>query len=269
MSVLIDPAALRQTACELAKIGGVAARRLFGKVSVARKADNSPVTEADHVTQDAILRALAKRYPLHAIVVEETVAKPERHVEARASDYCWVIDPIDGTRNFGRGVRIYATSVAVLHRGRPVAGAIYDATSESVYSAAVGLGARRDETPLIVQDRAIDRETAVAIGSFRRHPAPAAVRGWMDQYLLRNQGSTSLHIAWVASGLVDAAYANDCKLWDIAAAALLVEEAGGLATGPGGEAIWPIDPAAYNGVDMPVLAAAPTLHRRLLADLRA
>lgn len=194
------------------------------------------------------------------------------------------LDPIDGTRNFARGIRIYACSVAVLYNGRPIAGAIYDATSGVIFSAALGGGALRNEERLLLDElvpatstlnaaKAVpsgdsDRETTIAVGSFRRKPMPPFVRDWIGRYLIRNMGSTSLHFAWIAAGLVDAAYTNECKLWDIAAAALLIEESGGLVTTASGASPWPIQLDAYDGEDFHVLAGDRAIHRRLLTDTR-
>jgi len=267
MAVESYPGELRETAIVLAQLGGQTAARFLGKVTATRKADDSPVTEADHAAQEAILSALAHRHPSHSILVEEDVVRPDRHAALAGSDYCWIVDPIDGTRNFSRGVRIYATSIAVMHGGRPIAAAIHDATTEVVYSAAYGGGAFREDERIVLRDRPIDRDTTVAVGSFRRREAPQAVRGWLDRFLLRNFGSTSLHLAWVAAGLVDAAYSAECKLWDIAAAALFIEEAGGIITDQAGRTLWPIDLLAYSGEDIPVLAGTPTMHSCLLATL--
>ncbi|RIK66567.1 MAG: hypothetical protein DCC65_09450 [Planctomycetota bacterium] len=262
-----EPSALRDFACELARLGGRTAGRLFGKVSVHRKADNSPVTDADHITQDAILRALSERYPDHAILVEETVADPGRHADSGASDFCWVVDPIDGTRNYARGVRVYATSVAVLHRGRTIAGAICDATNDAVYSASRGCGAFRDHDLIRIAEPPVARELTIAVGSFRRRPMPVAVKEWMGQYHVRNMGSTSLHLAWIAAGFVDAAYSIDCKLWDVAAAALIVEEAGGCVTTEAGGPLWPCGAPALRGEDLQILAGAKGIHQVLLKSL--
>lgn len=287
-----DPDTLRLFAVELAQLGGRTAERLFGKVTVTRKADNSPVTEADHITQEAILRALAERYPDHAILVEETIADPSRHAKQSASDFCWVVDPIDGTRNFARGVRVFATSVALLHYGRPIASAVFDATSGSIYSAALGHGAFRDETPLSSTSPmsvpspstpthatppgvrslslpALDRDTTIGVGSFRRNPMPDFVRDWMSRYLMRNLGSTSLHFTWIAAGLLDAAYTNECKIWDIAAPALILEESGVRLTTDSGATLWPFAAESYTGTDLTLLAAHPSVHAKLLGDMHS
>jgi myo-inositol-1(or 4)-monophosphatase len=263
-----DLGELQSVARDLAIIGGRTALELVGKVDVSRKADNTPVTQADLAVQDAILAVLAKRYPSHAILVEENVPRPERHAAVAASDYCWVVDPIDGTRNFARGANLYATSVAVLHLGRPVAGAIHDAASREVYSASLGGGAFRDDRRMTLLDRPIDYNTTLALSSLRRRTVLPAVHEWMKTYLYRNLGSLCLHLAWVAMGFVDAAYAHECKLWDIAAGALLIREAGGVITSPTGQPIWPMDLSGYHGGDIPMLAGTPRMHAELLRTFR-
>ena len=149
----------------------------------------------------------------------------------------------------------------------PLAGAVFDATTGRVYSAARGQGAFRDEQPLVLQDRPVDSDSVVMLSSFRRRAIPAEVRAWMDQYLYRNQGSLCLHLAWVAAGLADAAYALECKLWDIAAAALIIQEAGGVATDHAGDSLWPVVLKDYRDEDIPVLVGTPTMHARLLKSL--
>ncbi|MCG8407601.1 MAG: inositol monophosphatase [Phycisphaerales bacterium] len=267
MSNDFKPADLRIAACKLAELGGETARRYFGRASVSRKADDTPVTEADHATQGAILDALAGQFPSHAILVEEEVADPDQHTKLKAADYCWVVDPIDGTRSYARGIGVYSTSVAVLHNGEPIAGAIHDATTGKIYSAAKGSGAFVDDRPMVIEDRPINTDTTVMISSFRRRTVPDAVRRWMDRYLFRNQGSLCLHLAWVAADLADAAYAIECKLWDVSAGTLLVQEAGGIVTDHTGKPIWPRDISNYRDEDIPILVGSQTMHPKLLSTL--
>ena len=263
----LDPDVLRITACRLAELGAHEAVRFFGKVTVSRKADDTPVTEADQAGQEVILAELGRAYPSHAVLTEEEMTRPDRHAAAATSEYCWVIDPIDGTRNFGRGLGVWSTSVAVLRGGRPIAGAIYDATTGKVYSASAGSGAFCGAQPMILVDRPVDSDTTLAIASFRRREIPPVVRAWMDRYSFRNLGSLCLHLVWVAAGLLDVAYAAECKAWDIAAGGLLIEEAGGVVTDHQGRAIWPLDVVQYGREDTPIIAGSPQMHARLLGDL--
>ncbi len=267
MSSHSNAADLAATAVELARTGARTAEAFFGKTTVSRKSDDTPVTDADHAVQAAILQTLAARLPSHAVLVEEELVRGERHAAAAKADYCWVVDPIDGTRNYARGIRIYSISVAVMHRGRPVAGAIFDASSGRTYSAIRNGGAFCDGQPLR-RDVSIQTDDALLlISSFRRREIPAPVRRWMDRYVFRNLGSLSLHLACVAAGMADAAYALECKLWDIAAGALLIEESGARISDHAGRGLWPVDVAAYHNTDMPVLVAGADLHALLLPDL--
>jgi myo-inositol-1(or 4)-monophosphatase len=86
----------------------------------------------------------------------------------------------------------------------------------------------------------------------------------MQRFLFRNHGSVALHLAWVAAGLLEASYSLECKLWDIAAGALLVEAAGGVVTDGEGRPRWPVDVINYAGQDLPTLAAMPALHAELM-----
>lgn len=250
---------LADAARRLARAGGELALQWAGSRAASMKADNSPVTDADHAVQAVILDALAVEFPQHAILVEETVADPDRH-EGRQAEYCWVIDPIDGTRNFARNSRTFATSVAVLRAGMPVAGAIYDARTQEVCWAARGGGAWAGRRRLGASDAALDDRTILAISSFRRKPVPAEVRGLLDFVMFRNLGSLCLHTVEVAAGEFDGLYSHEAKAWDIAAGCLLIEEAGGLATGPDGRPLWPLDVERYSGEDMPLLAGGKRMH---------
>lgn len=265
MSSPHDPQALRQTAADLARLGGEFARQRLGRAIVERKDDRSPVTDLDHATQALILDQLAWRHPDHAVWVEERLVRPERHADPLAADYCWVVDPIDGTRNFARGLRLFATSVAVMHHGRPIAGAIYDASTGDLFSAVAGGGAFLNVEPVRLPDRPLGPDNTVAFSSFRLHPVPRGVRQLFDEILFRNIGSACLHLAWTAAGFVDAVYAPDTKLWDVAAGALLIAEAGGTVTDVDGNPRWPWDMARPHDALCSILGGSPTMHAHILA----
>src|SRR5262245_10402361 len=91
MSRLLETRELRIAACELARIGADVAAAMCGKVTASRKADDTPVTAADHAAQDAILHEIARRFPDHGVIVEESLASPERHAALRHAEYCWVV----------------------------------------------------------------------------------------------------------------------------------------------------------------------------------
>lgn len=259
----------------MARLGGGLARDQIGQVLSERKGDRSVVTEADRAAQEAIFAAIAKQFPGHAFLGEESGSGT--HCYRGGSDYCWVVDPIDGTRNYARGVECYVTSVGVMHEGVPVAGALYEPPRDRMFLAWRGGGAwliRDGEgaSPRMMRlpglaDKPINPDTTIAVSTINNRPAIPQLREWIEKYIFRNAGSLCTHLIWVALGWVDGAFSQQAKLWDIVAGAVLVEEVGGRLTRPDGSPLWPVDPCAYPGVDMPLVAGRPTFHAELLRSL--
>ncbi|MBN1491932.1 MAG: hypothetical protein JXA69_18615 [Phycisphaerae bacterium] len=266
---MAEAAEMLAQAVAWARSAGQIARERFGAASVSLKADDSPVTDADHAVQAHILNAIAAVYSDHAVVTEETVAQPERHAAFASAEFCWVVDPIDGTRNYARHAANFAVSIAVLERGTPIIGVVYDVMTDRMYSGRAGAGACCDGTPMHVADEPPTGNTLIGTASGRGEPMADAVHDWFDRMTLRNLGSTELHLAMVAAGSIDAAFCHSCRVWDVAAGALLVSEAGGVCTSPDGQPCFPIDAdAARLRANMPFLAAGPRLHRYLFESLR-
>lgn len=254
-------------AVELVRSGGRLAREWAGSRASAMKADDSPVTEADHAVQDAMIARIRAAWPEHAVLAEESSPGGGGAPVPLDARWCWVIDPIDGTRNFARGTRSFACSAALLERGAPVVGAIYDARFDAVFHARRGGGAFREGEPLRVSALGLDDHTIAAISSFRGKPTPAGVHRLMQRIMFRNLGSLCLHLCAVAAGEFDALYSHEAKPWDIAAGGVIVEEAGGRATRPDGGPLWPLDCRGYDGADMPIVAGGATIHPDLLKVL--
>lgn len=245
------------------------AREGFGAPVVSRKADRSVVTETDHAMQATILGAIADTYPEHAVRAEETVARPDAHADPTDARFCWVVDPLDGTRNFAAGLPWFATSIAVLDRGRPIVGVVREHGTGITYAATAGGGATVNGTACRACDRAVTGDMLVAVPSNKDPLTQHVLQTWAatPRFVLRNVGTTATHLALVASGALAAAFANRCKLWDIAAGALLVIEAGGRITDPRGNPCIPFDLGADSDADFPFLAAGPQVHRRLLPTM--
>lgn len=285
-----DPAAgpaLRRWAEEAARIGGRVAREWFGtNPSVRLKADRSEVTDADEAAQAAIVDYLRRQRPDDALLTEETL-RPELGSPSSptpsADRLCWVIDPIDGTRNFIRGVPLFACSVGVMIGGEPVAGAVYDPVRDELVSADRGgpllLNGRPHEPPkpweTFLESRGTGSQPA-APADAGQTPRPVVglpsmpigvvaerAHQWLDRYVCRCLGSTALHLAYVALGRLEAMLADNARLWDVAAGVVLVRAAGGDAASPNGQPLFPADVAAYCGEQMPIVAAGPRLRARL------
>ncbi len=262
-------------------------RSRMGRTTVRLKEDNSVVTEADHALQAHILEAIADAYPEHAVRAEETLAAPHAHCDLTKARYCWVVDPLDGTRNFASGIPCFSTSLAVLDRGRPVVGVVLEHNCGLLYAAAAGCGVTRcgigfqpveSQVTNLSRSDAIIRVEEVPEGSDMLVGIPSSkdqltvnvLRSWvpMPGLIWRNLGSTALHLGLVASGALTAAFCKRAKIWDVAAGVLLVTESGGRITDLSGADLAPFDLTDPPDRDLPFLAAAPKTHQRLLRTIR-
>ncbi len=291
-------AAELRDACDLAESLCVDAAEisasLLGKISIERKADDSPVTEADLRIQEHIVSTLLKEYPSHAIIGEESVVQQapslsEKTPVAASGEYTWVIDPLDGTRNFTHQFPIFATSIALLHhvdphgRAVPVAGVVREHLSGWTCSAVVGQGTYCNRRRITLANSSASGDAAsedaskeeivsgldtlIAIPSGRGKPILPVIKTFFDKYVLRNVGSTALHLAYTAAGAVDAVFCHECKIWDVAAGALLVSEAGGRCTDLSREPLTPFDLTRNHNADIPFFAASPDAFDTLFDEL--
>ncbi|MEP1126238.1 MAG: inositol monophosphatase family protein [Ilumatobacter sp.] len=259
-----SPSELRTLCAEIAHAAGSFAhgqRRLLGAGSRAahdtKSSDVDPVTEFDRATERLVVDRIRAARPHDSIVGEEGADHQGR------SGLEWHVDPIDGTVNFVYDLPGWCTSVAVLHDGRPVAGAIYAPVVDELYTCALGEGATINGTPIAVSD-ATDLATSLPATGFSYHldghrvaQAERIARVLPRVRDIRRQGSAALDLAYVASGRVDAYFEEFIQSWDVAAGVLLVTEAGGTVSAFDGR---PIDVTAPAGV----VAATPALHDQFL-----
>ncbi|MFB6139892.1 MAG: inositol monophosphatase [Halosimplex sp.] len=232
-----------------ARAGGAVARQAFrGDLDVETKADkNDLVTESDRDAQRQAVSTVRAEFPNDAVVGEEDavpLGAPGEAVEIRStvpeSGDAWIVDPIDGTANFARGMRTWATAVSAVSNGEIVAAATYLPATEDMYAAGPDTGTRNGNA-LAVSDRT-DPETfaAASVGRFERGEgselgalAEAAVDRLGD---FRRFGSMQSTLAFVASGELDAAVSlYTPEPWDSLAGIHLVRRAGGTVTGLDGD----------------------------------
>lgn len=267
-----------QYAIDLARGAGGIILRHYGKVERLTKthaaATEEAVTEADRASQRHIVAALRKRFPEDGIIGEESETGESITFDcANPLGRVWVIDPIDGTNNFVAGLGNFAACIGLLERGEPVLGVVYDVTRDLAYAAARGEGAwlgtrRLRAAPTPLSDSSMLMLTSNLLDT--RGRLPAYVTRWMSQtnWKLRMLGSAALEAVQVAAGVAHGAVTVNGKLWDVAAPAALVLEAGGLVTTFAGEPVFPIDLRNYAGAKVPFLAAAPSAHPELLREMR-
>jgi myo-inositol-1(or 4)-monophosphatase len=260
---------IRDDAVGWVRAGGAIAMDRFGRVVTSLKADRSFVTDADHAVQAALLARISERYPSDAVISEETQADPESHASAERARRCWVVDPIDGTRSYARGFPGFCVSVGLLDAGVPVVGVIHNPLTGQTFSAAAGCGAWCDARRISVRSDPLTNDTLMAIPSRTKQSLPSVVHAWVDRVVIRNLGSTALHLALTAGGALDATFADECRLWDIAAGAVILREAGGRILSLDGRDYFPVDAGAYRDEVMPFIAGGPTVVEDMLREYRA
>ena len=201
------------------------------RIQVDEKSQNDFVTEVDRAAESEIIYQLRKAYPDHCILCEET----GRHNGAD-KDSVWIIDPLDGTTNFIRGIPHYAISIAYQYRGRLEHGVVYDPFKLEEFTASRGRGAMLNGARIRVSGRIQTSGALYATGipfsgkPFENmSPYLMSMAALADQSSgIRRMGAASLDLAYVAAGRYDAFWEMHLKPWDIAAGILLVQEAGGL-----------------------------------------
>ncbi len=257
---------IRIACLDIVRAAGQLARERMHDAQASRKADRSVVTDVDMAVQELLQGYIAREHPGDAVIAEEVQAAPGVHASAGEARRCWVIDPIDGTRNYVRKVPMFTVVLALLEAGSPVVGIIYNPMTDSMYSASLGGGMFVDDRPARVAP-AGGAEILISLPSGREEPLPEAAHAWINTMILRSTGSTALNMALVASGAIDACIATKVRLWDMAAGVLLIHEAGGTACDHHGRLHFPIDAGSYRDQRMPFVASRPDLMGRLLADL--
>ena len=225
-------ATIEDRAVRMAHQAGQTLMGYFGEsldIDFKDEAESDPVTNVDREVQGDLVRAISEAFPEHGIVGEED----EDAGEGLAPDYVWVLDPLDGTKNFMNGLPVFASSIGVLHQGRPVAGAVYipwpGETDGVVLHARRGGGTYADGGRITLTDdpEPLPSRLTTLPESFRgafRFGAP--LQGRTGE--VRTIGSIVYELAMVARGVVQYSLTGAPHLWDAAAGSVLVAEAGGL-----------------------------------------
>ncbi|WP_373290560.1 3'(2'),5'-bisphosphate nucleotidase CysQ [Salinarimonas ramus] len=263
MFMPLDPQTTAHLAAALedaAREAGEIARGYFregGKTTarVWNKAGGSPVTEAD-VSVDAFLKVrLSQILPEAGWLSEETRDDPARLTR----DLVWIVDPIDGTRAFLNGIPDWSVAIALLVDGRPRLGVVHAPALSSFYAARAGAGATLNGAAIVANARDALAGSRVAgprpmVDALERRAGPFAS--------VTKVPSLALRIARVAAGDVDLALVTaNARDWDLAAADLVLAEAGGALTDPAGMAPVYNRPEPVHGV---LVAASHALHPRLV-----
>jgi len=223
--------AMLNIAIRAARAGGTVIARSVDRLdqlNVSHKSQNDFVSEVDVRAEQAIIDAIHKSYPNHAILAEESGEHTGQE------EFLWIIDPLDGTTNFLHGFPQFAVSIAVKYKGRLEHAVVYDPLRQELFSASRGDGAMLNNKRLRVTPR-ISLDGALIGTGF-----PFKQQEHLDSYLnmfkalfpmtagIRRAGSAALDLAYVAAGRLDGFWEIGLQPWDMAAGSLLIQEAGGL-----------------------------------------
>lgn len=199
--------------------------REFGRAESKWKYDGSRVTAVDVAISEGIFRELGAQFAADQYFSEE-LAETDAPIPVTAR-FSWVLDPIDGTNNFALGIPHCAIALALCERGEPVYGVVYDLSRRTLMHGGPGFGMFDGERATKVTPGTMSKETLVGFHSpFDKSLLPLAT-GVLSQFKIRGLGSATLHLAYVAAGILDGCVDYNVKIWDLAAAIPLVRAAGG------------------------------------------
>lgn len=263
----LGPTRLRALRARLARTVAGAAAMVASRRTASRRSDVRRKGPGDFVTAVDLAAERWLRDRLVALVPEAGFLGEETPSSDLERGLVWCVDPIDGTSNYAHGLPQYAVAVALLERRRPVVAAVWTAPDHALYAAARGLGATRNGRRLRTaaghcDDGAIHGAQWFRGGDDLRFLAALQANGAR----IRTFGSTVVQLMDVACGRLDANVQQQGRIWDLAAAGLIVEEAGGRFTDWRGKAVFPFRSLAV--VHTATLAAPPNVHRQLRAALR-
>ena len=219
-------------AVRAARTAGTVIVRAFeqlDKVEVELKGTNDLVTNVDISAEQAIVDTIRKSYPKHTIIGEECGL-----LVGEENDFQWIIDPLDGTTNFVKGIPHFAVSIALKVKGKLDQAVIYDPIRGELFTASRGKGAQLNGFRIRVKQPKELNSAILATGfpfKSKQH-----VNAYMEMFKtlflktadMRRAGSAALDLAYVAAGRVDGFFEIGLKPWDTAAGELLVIEAGGI-----------------------------------------
>ncbi len=241
----------KSTLVRATEAGAAELQRFFnGTFKISNKEGvNNLVTEADHAAEKAIIEEITKDFPDHFILSEEA-----GEIKT-ASEYKWIIDPIDGTVNFANGIPICCVSIALEYKGEIILGAVYNPNMNEFFLAEKGTGATLNGKKIQVSDKTTVIKSCLVTGfPYTYLDEPYGPIQIFEKLIrqgipVRRLGSAAIDLCWVAAGRFDGFYEHKLAAWDSAAGYLIVEEAGGKVTDFKGEKYSPYQPhiVATNG----------------------
>jgi myo-inositol-1(or 4)-monophosphatase len=242
--------------------GRILAERFGRTLEITNKGELDLVTESDLASERLIIERINTYHPRHAILAEESGASSP--ADQLKSEWRWIIDPLDGTTNYAHGYPCFCISIGLEHNGRMELGVVYDPMRDELFTAERGQGASLNGRRIQVSPVRSLSAALLCTGfpydvrersEFARHFANFI----MNAQGVRRDGAAALDLAYVACGRFDGFWEEGLKPWDVAAGALMIEEAGGRVSNYAGESL--------NIHNPPILASNNLLHEQMMRVL--
>lgn len=220
---------------ELAKeAGGLLVKHFKKGVKITWKRANDPVTQADRETESFIIKKIRAKYPAHAITAEES--KTPAHFSAHNQPR-WIVDPLDGTKNFAHGIPLFCVSICFEIEGKGEIGVTYNPILDELFYAERGGKAYLNGKEIRVSPKRTLKTAVICTGFVPNRKSEDFKKGLKSFNTLtkktsavRRLGSAALDMAYVACGRLDAFWEYGLHVWDVAAGAVIVGAAGGRVT---------------------------------------
>ncbi len=257
----LDPRWLATATEAVIRAGDLQMAQFGERIQIDKKGAIDLVTEVDVSVERMFRDLIATRFPDHRVLAEELGP-----ADTTRSGPLWIFDPIDGTTNYAHGLPIFCASLALEIDGVTELAAVYEPNRRELFTAERGGGAYLNGTPLRVSPTATLLDALLVTGfPYDVHERIDEVIGLFAAFVgraraVRRLGSAAVDLCWVAAGRMDGFWEQDLKPWDMAGAALIVAEAGGLVTN--------IDGTPFSPYGRHVLAANPRLHAAMIDVIR-
>lgn len=199
--------------------------REFGLARSMWKEDGTRVTPVDLAISEGLMKEILAAFPEDQFFSEELAHKGGPIPVS--SEFCWILDPVDGTNNYALGMVHCAISLALFREGRPVYGLIYDLSRRCLIEGGPGYGVSDGGRPARIRDEAPTPQSLIGFHSPYERRFSSQAMALVENTKIRALGSSTLHLAYVAAGIVDGTVDHNVRLWDIAAAIPLVWAGGG------------------------------------------
>jgi myo-inositol-1(or 4)-monophosphatase len=221
--------------------GRMLVERFGRRLQVAHKGEVDLVTEADLAAEAFIVERIQTHFPRHTIFAEESGFTNARETKID-SEYKWIVDPLDGTTNYAHAYPCFCVSIALERKGETIIGVIYDPLRDEMFAAERGAGATLNGRRIKVSNVTELRRALVCTGfPYNPHGVEEFARQFLNflkhAQSVRRDGSAALDFCYVAAGRFDGFWEDGLNAWDVAAGALIVQEAGGRVTNFEGDAL--------------------------------